>query len=198
MLDKIPSSLLNQKKVIKLEANQSLFIQGAKPEWLYFLETGEVCLTRCGLAGESCTLQRIFRGFLAEASLFSEHYHCDAYCTQNSCLTAFPIEAFREQLGEDDFYQTWIQVLSKEIKRLRNQNERLSLKRAPDKVLHYLQSETESGLLKLEGSKKDWAAELGLSHESLYRTLKQLQQSGRITIDHTQPILHIQLTGKNT
>lgn len=185
MLDKIPKELLNQQKTIQLEVHQSLFIQGSKPEFLYFLEEGEIQLTRCGQQGETCTLQRIQHGFLAEASLFAQHYHCDAYCSKKSCLSAFPIQAFRQQLGQDRFYEVWIQLLSKEIKRLRNQSQRLTLNSASDRILHYIQTEGENDCFTLQGSKKEWAAELGLSHETLYRTLRQLEKQEKILIHQT-------------
>ena len=38
----------------------------------------------------------------------------------------------------------------------------------------------EAFLTKIEGTLKDLAAELGLSHEALYRTLAKLEAAGRI------------------
>ncbi len=39
----------------------------------------------------------------------------------------------------------------------------------------YLESEGSDGSVSLTQTRKAWAAELGLSHEALYRTLKKLQ-----------------------
>jgi CRP-like cAMP-binding protein len=180
MLEQLPNSLLQQRKSITLKAKRLLFSQGETPEYLYFLESGEIQLNRSAEQGTSCILQRIQRGFFAEASLFAAHYHCDAYSNQDCRLSAFPISYFRQQLGQDGFYEVWIQMLSKEIKRLRNQSERLSLNSAADKILHYIATEGEKEGLRLQGTKKEWANELGLSHETLYRTLKSLEQQGRI------------------
>jgi CRP-like cAMP-binding protein len=198
MLDQLPNTLLQQRKTVQLEANQPLFIQGTKPKFLYFLEEGEVQLTRCGQQGETCTLQRIQRGFLAEASLFAKYYHCDAYCSKKSQLSAFPIQAFRQQLGQDGFYEVWIQLLSKEIKRLRNQCQRLALNSASDRILHYLQTEGQNGELTPQSSKKEWAAELGLSHETLYRTLHTLQKQKQLEIVKQKTATQFKLTMHST
>lgn len=61
------------------------------------------------------------------------------------------------------------------------QCERLSLPRAADRVLHCLR---EFGYYEVDGATlKDWAAAFGITREHLYRTLSQLQKSGRIRRD---------------
>jgi CRP-like cAMP-binding protein len=61
--------------------------------------------------------------------------------------------------------------------------ERLSLKGAPDRIIHYLETEGELGAMMLTQTKEQWAAELGLTHEALYRTLAQMRDPGAIRID---------------
>ncbi len=70
-----------------------------------------------------------------------------------------------------------------ELRRARAQSERLGLRSAKDRVLHYLETEGQSGRVRLAQSKKAWASELGLSHEALYRTLSEMQKSGQIAVD---------------
>ncbi|MDZ7802727.1 hypothetical protein [Thiohalophilus sp.] len=43
-----------------------------------------------------------------------------------------------------------------------------------------MESEGVDGVVILEQSRKAWAAELGLSHEALYRTLRRMQDSGML------------------
>lgn len=69
------------------------------------------------------------------------------------------------------------------MRRQRARSERLSLNSAAERVIHYLETEGVNGVLILSQSRKAWAAELGLSHESLYRTLRVLQDSSTITIN---------------
>jgi CRP/FNR family transcriptional regulator, dissimilatory nitrate respiration regulator len=64
--------------------------------------------------------------------------------------------------------------------RLRAQSERLKLNSAADRIVHYIEIEGSDRKITRHGTKKMWAAELGLSHETLYRTLRQLIDSGAL------------------
>jgi hypothetical protein len=64
---------------------------------------------------------------------------------------------------------------------LRSQCERLSLNSAAERIEHYIESEGKDGRLVLKRTRKAWAAELGLTHEALYRALAALQRSGRLS-----------------
>jgi DNA-binding MarR family transcriptional regulator len=57
--------------------------------------------------------------------------------------------------------------------------ERLRLKKASDRVLHYLACEADkTGKVVLRSSVMEWAAELGLEAATLYRTLSELERDG--------------------
>jgi CRP-like cAMP-binding protein len=60
--------------------------------------------------------------------------------------------------------------------------ERLSLKTVRERIIHFIETEGESGVINLEQSKKDWAAELGLTHEALYRALALMEKRGELTV----------------
>ena len=53
---------------------------------------------------------------------------------------------------------------------------------AAARVLHFIECEGRDGKLELPSSRKAWAAELGLSHEALYRTLAQMEKAGSIVV----------------
>lgn len=72
--------------------------------------------------------------------------------------------------------------LAGEVRRLRAQCERLSLKGASARVLHCIETEGNRGRLHLTQSRKAWAAELGLSHEALYRALAKLAAEGVLAV----------------
>jgi CRP-like cAMP-binding protein len=182
-MDKLPTELVEQAKRIQLTAPNALFHKGEKPEYIYFLIHGCITLTRCHEQGSSCILQHIQHGFLAEASLFGREYHCDAMAHSDSELLAFPIAPFYQALDVPAFRDFWIQSLSLEIKRLRTQTERLTLKTASERIMHYLEAEGECSLSHQQKTKKDWAVELGITHEVLYRTLSQLRKKHLITED---------------
>jgi CRP/FNR family transcriptional regulator, dissimilatory nitrate respiration regulator len=161
--------------------SQVLARQGDVPRSMYFVLAGEVRLVRAGRGGEMVILQRVRRGWVAEASLFSPRYHCDlATGTATTCINV-PVRAFRDALaGSPAFAREWIASLSAEVRRLRGVCERMGLRSAEQRVLHAIEAEGADGVLQLPGTVRDWAAELGLTHEALYRTLAKLQASGKL------------------
>jgi CRP/FNR family transcriptional regulator, dissimilatory nitrate respiration regulator len=70
--------------------------------------------------------------------------------------------------------------LAREVRKSRAQCERLSLRSAPERIVHYIEAEGSDGRLELRQTKKAWAAELGMTHEALYRALAALVRAGRV------------------
>ena len=170
-------------RVEKLDAGQPLFRAGARPTAMFFVLGGEVRLVRLSRSGSEIVLQRARRGILAEASLDQPAYHCDALASIPTTILRVPRETIREALKEERFAAAWRAELSHELRRLRAQCERLSLNTAHERIIHFLETEGENGVLVLAQTKKQWAAELGLSHEALYRSLAQMEKSGSIRIE---------------
>ena len=154
---------------------------------LFYVISGEVRLVRRDRNGAEIILQRSREGFIAEASLNSKAYHCDVSVTQKGAMLGFPVLAFRAALEADaDFREAWMAHLAREVRRLRSQCERLSLHAAADRIIHYIESEGTDGVVMLNQSRKAWAAELGLTHEALYRALQRLQHNRVLRIEgHT-------------
>lgn len=162
-------------------AGTLLFLSGHKPRWMYFVNEGEVVLERHGENGEAACLQRCQRGFVGEASLTSGRYHCDARTTRPSSVTRIPVEALRQALREDRaFSERWIAMLSGEVRRLRLANERLSLPKVRDRLLHLLETEGSQGRYTLDCTLKQLAQQLAVTHEALYRALGDLERAQRI------------------
>lgn len=190
VLKHIPETLREAALVLAFGCGETLFRQGERPKAMLCLLSGEIRLVRRSRAGGEIILQRSRGGFIAEASLESKAYHCDAVAAAAGQLLRFPLRAFRQAIESDaGFRNAWIAHLAGEVRKLRAQNERLSLRGAADRIVHYLESEGKDGVLVLIQSRKDWAAELGLSHEALYRTLSRLQAEGAIAIDDRKIVL---------
>jgi CRP-like cAMP-binding protein len=103
---------------------------------------------------------------------------------ESSALLRFPAKDFRASLKNDEtFRDAWIVHLAGEVRKSRAQCERLSLKSAAERIVHYIESEGADSSVVLTESRKAWAAELGLTHEALYRTLRQLQADGIVSFD---------------
>ena len=72
---------------LALKKQEALFHQGEVVSGLFYLECGEVTLSRYSLAGEE-TIIHLARSqeTFAEAALFSEAYHCNAVATTEETL----------------------------------------------------------------------------------------------------------------
>ncbi len=156
-----------------------LFKQGTKPTHMLFVIRGEVTLQRLGRQGESVVLQRTRHGFVGEASLESARYHCDAIVTLSGEVVAIPITSIKQALAADSaFASRWIAMLNQEVKRLRAQCERLSMRGVKQRLLHLIETEGRDGRLPLGSGLKSLAAELGVTHEALYRAVAALEKNG--------------------
>lgn len=199
-LARIPPQLRMLAERWEIDKGQMLFRIGDRIHSVFSIISGEVRLIRRDRGGSEVVLQRSRGGFFAEASLDSKVYHCDVVATEKGSVLRFPVQAFRAALDADsDFRNAWMIHLAREVRKLRAQCERLSLRSAADRVFHYIESEGSDGIITLNQSRKAWAAELGLTHEALYRTLSRLQTNGtlditgdRIAIVQADPAHHLQ------
>ena len=103
-----------------------------------------------------------------------------------------PVAAIRQLLESDaDFAAQWLSLLGRQLRSLRSRVERLSLRSAAERVRHLLVSEGRGPRheVVVEGTLKDLARRLGLSHEALYRTLATLEREG--VIEREGPVLRL-------
>ena len=177
----LPASLHGQCKLEVHPAGTALFLTGEPPRWMFFVLAGEVVLERHGMEGQQACLQRCQGGFVGEASLTSSRYHCDGRTSVDTQVAKVPIPALRQALRNDAaFAERWIAMLSREVRQLRLQNERLSLPKVQDRLLHLIETEGTDGRYALSCSVKDLAKQLAVTHESLYRAIARLVEVGRI------------------
>ena len=78
--------------------------------------------------------------------------------------------------------QAFSAMLARQVMSLRTRIEQRNIRSARERVRHYLvlNAGADSRTVELGGTLKDIAAELGLTHEVLYRTLAALERSGEI------------------
>jgi CRP/FNR family transcriptional regulator, dissimilatory nitrate respiration regulator len=177
----LPASLHGHCHAEDFAAGTALFLTGEPPRWMYFVLTGEVVLERHGMDGQQACLQRCQGGFVGEASLTSSRYHCDGRSTLSTRVIKVPIQALRQALKNDGaFAERWIAMLSREVRQLRLQNERLSLPKVQDRLLHLIETEGMDGRYALTCSVKELARQLAVTHEALYRAIAGLVELGRI------------------
>lgn len=180
----IPLKLRAVAEHQEIATGETLFRLGEPLQGVFCVVAGEVRLIRRARNGAEIILQRSRGGFFAEASLYGKVYHCDAVAAEPGTVLRFPVQAFRTALGTDVMFRdAWMAHLAHEVRQLRAQCERLGLKAAAQRIVHYIDSEGTDGVVTLTESRKAWAAELGLTHEALYRVLRRLQAEGTLRID---------------
>ena len=161
-----------------------VFRKGDPVRAVFLVLDGEVRLSRFAHDGSEIALHRASRGdFFAEAALNTPRYQCNAIASRSSTLLAFSAVKVRSLIAKDpEFARQWVALLARQLHASRARSERLALKSAAERVLHYLHTEGKGPRceIMLAGSVKDLARELGLTHESLYRTLARLKQDGVI------------------
>jgi len=127
-------------------------------------------------------LQRSRHGIVGEASLQADRYHCDAVVVADARLTRIPRPALVDALTSDaGFALRWIGMLNKEVRRLRQQCERLSLNTVEARLLHLIRTEGDAAGLSTGSGLKTLARQIGVSHEALYRCVAGLEKRGRVT-----------------
>ncbi len=160
-----------------IRKGEHVFSAGAKPQWMFFVVRGEVALERSGAHGEHVILQRCRGGFVSEASLMVDAYHCDAIALEETQVIKLPVAALRAELQSDPIFSSrWMRTLNAEIMRLRMQCERLSLHSVQERLLHLIQTEGMAGRYPIPTGIKTLASQLGVSHEALYRTITDMKK----------------------
>ena len=183
-LGQVPVILRECTTERRVAADERLGRQGEPPTGMFFVLSGEVRLLRLSPTGRETIMQRVQAGFVAEASLDAPCYHCDLVAGASGSVLVFPRRDFESALAESrEFNRAWIAHLSRELRKARSRNERLACSTASERVRHAIVTEGDGNALVLEQTRKEWAAELGLTHEALYRALRRLREAGTIRED---------------
>lgn len=171
-----PFDLLPPQAVtpVRLSAGEHAFRQGDTSRGPYLLVSGAVEMVRHTEAGHRIVLhQAQDGGTLAEASLFSDHYHCACTATRQSNLIRLDKAAILSKMAQDTGFATaLLQRMASQVHDYRRQIEILAIRNAEDRVLAALAEFGQTG------SVMSFAARIGLSHEATYRALSALVRRG--------------------
>lgn len=114
---------------------------------------------------------------LAEASVYSDRYHCDGVVLRDATYTAVARFQFLDALKAHGMLRdAWESRLARGIQSARSKAEIRGLKTVRQRLEMWL---TLYGPLPPKGQWRDLAAELGVSPEALYRELKAQSQRQR-------------------
>ena len=182
--DWVPESVRRSAVERRLAAGQRLFSQGEPTVGLYQVVSGKIRHMRTDAEGREIVVSIGHPGdTIAESSLFVPVYHCHATAVTNSVVRLYRKAPLLDAFERDPaIARAFMLVLAREIVDLRTRLERRSIHSARERVRHYLESRSgpAGGTVVLPSTVKDLAAELGLSHEALYRTLAGMRADGEI------------------
>tara|TARA_B100001105_G_scaffold218918_1_gene185632 strand:+ start:501 stop:1079 length:579 start_codon:yes stop_codon:yes gene_type:complete len=174
-------------KTIHLKRGQYLFTQGDSVKNIYCVNKGRIKLVRDTFEGTPILIHVAYaEESIAEASLFSKKYHCSALAGTNTEVTVYSKNELLKILQEKPkSMMNLLRQLTTQVRDLRMLNEIKSIYNAKEKVLTYLATEfhrdKESDL-----PLKDIAQKIGMAHETFYRTLKTLENDGKIERNKSQ------------
>jgi CRP/FNR family transcriptional regulator, dissimilatory nitrate respiration regulator len=149
---------------------QYLFHQRDPVVSMFLIESGEARLLRRQRDGGAIVLQRALPGsFLAEASLFTARYHCDATATTQVSARLISRLAMRKLFENDTaFAAAWASHLANEVRSARLRAEILAFKTVAERLGAWIAAKGE---FPPKGTWKTVAEEIGTSPESLYREI---------------------------
>jgi len=164
------SSLFDTSPSRVLPAKEYLFRTGASVAFLYQVASGTIALRRTTHVGNEITLQVAGPGsLLAEASLYSNEYHCDAVALETSVVTRVACSTAREVLHKSpDLADNWAAYLARTVQKARTNSEIRSLKTVAARLDAWI---LFGGKLPQKGAYQDTASELSVTREALYREL---------------------------
>ncbi|MGR1580838.1 Crp/Fnr family transcriptional regulator [Thalassobius sp. S69A] len=171
-----PFNALDKKSLSQTvyETGDHVFRQGDPAKGIFFVLSGAVCLTRVTESGNAVTIFNAHSGdMFAEASLYSDCYHCDAMCTVPSRVIRVAKQAIVSRQREDSAFSDAItKRLAAQVQSYRQLLTLHAVKSAHERVLLAVE------LGKLTGSVTQFASQIGLTKEACYRALRDLSDRG--------------------
>jgi len=174
-------------KSISLKKGDSLFKQKDDIVNIFYIASGRVQLSRNTIDGSSVILHIGQQGeTIAEASLFSDHYHCSAIATLPSEIHSINKRDLLKHLeNNSQDMKAFLSVLASQVRDLRAINEIKNIRSANERILTFIRNNVNNKkVMVLDSSLKDIAHKIGLTHETFYRELKKLINSGIIIKDN--------------
>lgn len=177
----LPDGLLARAQTVELAKGSHLFRQNDLVRHVVFVLEGEMKAVRHLPDGGECVMLRARAGeMFAESSLADSRYRCDGVAVSVAKVALVPVDMLRAALGgEGSLTFGMCMALARQARKQCSRQERLRLKRARDRVMHFLACEGgEQGVVRWTAHLSELAAELGLERETLYRALAALETEG--------------------
>jgi CRP-like cAMP-binding protein len=170
---------------IFLAKGRLLFAPGDPARGLYLVFQGAVQVYGMSLQGKEITQEIAVSGdAFAVASLFSDTYHCFAAALKDTRLYLIKKQEFLDLVTSDlKFAVEWMRMLSLMVIHLRRRLVDLTLKSPKVRIAGYISLQAEiqgSRSITLPVPRKELATLLGMTHETFYRSAKELENEGLV------------------
>jgi CRP/FNR family transcriptional regulator len=170
---------------ILLKKGALLFAPGDPSRGFYVVLMGSVRVYGMSPQGNEITQEIAGQGSaFAIASVFSETYHCFAEALKDSRLYLIERQEFLDLVTDDkSFAIEWMRMLSLMVIKLRRRLIDLTLTPPKARIASYLLLLAEmqnSRSIALPVPRKELANFLGMTHETFYRTAKELANAGLV------------------
>lgn len=159
-------------QTVVLSTGEYLFHRDDAVRSVFLVEDGQMALIREQEDGGTVLLNRAYSGtIIAEASLYSDKYHCSCLCEMPSRLLRLPLTATRINLSvSPKTSKMWAAYLAAELQNTRFRCELLTRNKVSDRLLGWIEWH---GKLPPKGNWKALATEIGVTPEALYREIKK-------------------------
>ncbi len=168
---------------VSLAPQQALFRQDDPTRGMFLLRSGRVDLMRHTASGITARIHAARAGeTFAEASLYSDRYHCDAVAVSASEAIQFHKAAVLAALArQPELASAMSHHLAASLRETRRRIELLFVTPLSERLHQRLADHANSdGALPPHTTTKTIAEEIGATPEATYRALAQLERQGRV------------------
>jgi CRP/FNR family transcriptional regulator len=170
---------------VSLAKGAQLFAPGDPSRGFYVVRDGAVRVYGSSLQGKEITQEIAAPGSaFALASPFAGNYHCFAQALKDSRLFLIKRQGFLDLVtGDQGFAIEWMRLLSLMVINLRRRLIDLTLTPPKARIASYLLLLAEmqnSRSVSLPVPRKELANFLGMTHETFYRTARELANDGLV------------------
>ncbi len=176
--------LVTEGRVRHLEKGDRLFTEGDAAPAVYVLATGSVRLFRSGTDDREAVLHLVRPGELfAEVALFeTDHYPVTAEAREDSEIVEIHVSHVRALLEDETFRNDFLSTVMRKVRFLGNQVYVLSSCDVRERLVRFLQERYgRRSVYKIELTKKEVAAAIATTPETLSRVLTRLEADGTLS-----------------
>ncbi len=186
LYEQLPSEVLRTGQRCEFKSGDVLFVERATPLLSFFVEHGCVRLVVQPVEGKELVLYRARDGeLIAEDHLVRNSNDFTAIADKKTVVVSVNRQVLLAHVTSNyRALMVYLSLLNNRNEQLRTNFQRLALPKATDKVLHLLRSLTpDNKATDLTGRLKTLASDLNMTHETMYRALRTLEERQVISRD---------------